>query len=123
MPPFFSSSVKNSITNTLSFSIRRKSPTMVPALGAVQICSATRGPQSPRQRPSSHEKSERLGPDTASGAARDAAAFDATAEPAWDCEVAPAAWCAESAGDEANKASAAMHANGKKTPILNRNTL
>src|ERR1700733_6510151 len=123
MPPFFSSSVKNSITNTLSFSIRRKSPTMVPALGAVQICSATRGPQSPRQRPSSHEKSERLGLEAASGAAREAAPFAATAEAALDREVAPAACCAESAGDGANNASAAMHANRKKTPILSRNTL
>src|ERR1700723_2445648 len=123
MPPFFSSSVKNSITNTLSFSIRRKSPTTVPALGAVQICAATRGPQSPRQRPWSHEKSERLGLAAAPGVARDAAAFAATADRALGCEGAPAACCAESAGDGANNASAAMHANREKTPILSRNTL
>src|ERR1700677_336858 len=123
MPPFFSSSVKNSITNTLSFSIRRKSPTIVPALGAVQICSATRGPQSPRQRPSSQEKSERSGLDIASGAAREASAFAATAAPALDREVARVACCAESAGEPAKNAGAAMHANRKKTPLFNRNTL
>src|ERR1700683_3574969 len=98
MPPFFSSSVKNSITNTLSFSIRRKSPTMVPALGAVQICSATRGPQSPRQRPSSHEKSERLGLEAASGAAREAAPFAATAAAGLGWGGGPARLCGGAGG-------------------------
>src|SRR6202167_6777789 len=104
MPPFFSSSVKNSITTTLSFSIRRKSPTMVPALGAVQICSATRGPQSPRQRPSSHEKSERLGLEAASGAAREAAPFLSPAEAALDREVAPGGCWGGAAGGGGNNA-------------------
>src|SRR5271154_75531 len=123
MPLFFSTSVKNSITRTLSFSTSRKSPGIMPALGAIQTCSATRGPQSPRQRPSSQAKSESLGFGIDSGAVGDKAAPDATAEPGWDCEVAPAGCCADCAGEEVKNASAAANANRKRTPILIRNTL
>src|SRR5580693_3881807 len=122
MPPLFSTSVKNSTTNTLSFSIRRKSPSIMPALGAIQTCSATRGPQSPRQRPSSHEKSASFGPESDCGGVAEAADSDAAAGPALDCEPAAADCGAESAADEENSASAAPHANRKQTAILNRNT-
>src|SRR5277367_6058498 len=123
MPLFFSTSVKNSITRTLSFSTSRISPGIMPALGAIQTCSATRGPQSPRQRPSSQEKSESLGPGAESGAVGGTAAPDATAEPCRDRETAPAGCCADSASEEVKNASAAANANRKRTPILIRNTL
>src|ERR1700674_4705647 len=123
MPADFSTSVKNSTTSTLSFSTRRKSPSIMPALGAIQTCSATRGPHSPRQRPSSHAKSESLGPWSACGGGGGAAASDAATDPACDCEPAPADCCAEPAGGAAKNTSAAPYVNRKITPILIRNTL
>src|SRR5271163_775635 len=101
MEPGFSTSVKSSTTNTLSFSMSRKSPSIMPALGASQTCSATRGPQSARQRPSSHAKSASLGLESDCGAVEDAPVSGATVWPAFDCEPAPADCCAEFVDDEA----------------------
>src|ERR1700722_5148652 len=123
MPPDFSTSVKNSSTNTLSFSISRKSPSIIPALAAIHTCSATRGPQSPRQRPSSHAKSESLGPGTDWGGVGDADTSAVAVELAVDCEPASADRCAEPAGGAVKNTSAAPNASRKVTPILIRNTL
>src|SRR5580693_4570623 len=123
MLPGFSTSVKNSTTNTLSFSISRKSPSIMPALGAIQTCSATRGPQSPRQRPSSQAKSESLGPGCVCGEDCDMDASDVMAGPGFGCEPAPAGCCADRADEELMKTRAAPNANRKVTPILVRNKL
>src|SRR5579863_534258 len=123
MPPGFSTSVKSSVTNTLSFSMSLKAPSSMPALGAIQTCSATRGPQSPRQRPSSHAKSESLGPGCVCGEDCDRDASDVMAGPGFGCEPAPAGCCADRAGDEQKKTSAALNANMKGAPILVRSKL
>src|SRR5580704_10115681 len=121
MLPGFSTSVKNSTTSALSFSISRKSPSIMPALGAIQTCSATRGPQSPRQRPSSHANSESWEPGTDCDGAGDGDGSDRAVEPVFDCAPAPADCCAKPAGEEVNDASAAPVANRKIAPILVRN--
>src|SRR5271168_366839 len=123
MEPGFSTRVKSSTTNTLSFSMTRKSPSIMPALGAVQTCSATRGPQSARQRPSSQAKSESFGLGSDCGGVGVAAASGPAEEADLDCEPAPADCCAEFAGEDATKTSAAANTNRKRMPILIRSTL
>src|SRR5271156_1250418 len=123
MEPGFSTRVKSSTTNTLSFSMTRKSPIIMPALGAVQTCSATRGPQSARQQPSSQAKSESVGLGSDCGGVGVAAASGPAEEADFDCEPAPADCCAEFAGEDATKTSAAANMNRKTMPILIRNTL
>src|ERR1700683_1734541 len=72
MPSGFSTNVKSSSTSVFSSSTRRNVPSIIPAFGAVQHCSATRGPQAPSQRPSSQAKL--ASPDLGSAAGAEAEA-------------------------------------------------
>src|SRR5271155_3981278 len=123
MPPDCSTRVKISMASTLSFSMTRKSPNIMPALGAIQTCSAIRGPHSPRQRPSSQARSESFGLGINCGAVGVADASRPAAEIDFGCESAPADCRAEFAGEEAAKASAVTNANRRTTPVLMHNTL
>src|ERR1700733_7765240 len=76
------------MTSVLSASTTRKTPSISPAFGPSHSCSATRGPHSPRQRPSSHAKLSSAGLETI-----------AAEPPAWSGEGAWVSWACAALGE------------------------